>query len=166
MFFRSCLFLMILYDLILTVITLPVGLFWSAPQRSVSRWFVATTMCSAPTASKCGWRRAVSVPPVGWPSPQKTPAEKSLVMSAHLCHILLFLIFKAAELSFMWDDVWLNVYMFTGATTDCESSESDAVKRRLRKTRGELLLREYEVLLVKHPMKWFDEHNVLLIFPV
>ncbi len=66
----------------------------------------------------------------------------------------------------MWDDVWLNVYMFTGATTDCESSESDAVKRRLRKTRGELLLREYEVLLVKHPMKWFDEHDVLLIFPV
>ncbi|KTG47698.1 hypothetical protein cypCar_00025823 [Cyprinus carpio] len=31
-----------------------------------------------------------------------------------------------------------------GATTDCESSESDSVKRRLRKTRGELLLREYE----------------------
>ncbi len=58
------------------------------------------------------------------------------------------------------------VYMFTGATTDCESSESDSVKRRLRKTRGELLLREYEVLLVKHPMKWFDEHNFLLIFPV
>uniref|UniRef100_A0A672MX36 RING-type domain-containing protein n=1 Tax=Sinocyclocheilus grahami TaxID=75366 RepID=A0A672MX36_SINGR len=32
-----------------------------------------------------------------------------------------------------------------GATTDCESSESHSVKRRLRKTRGELLLREYEV---------------------
>ncbi|XP_016343944.1 RING finger protein 219 isoform X1 [Sinocyclocheilus anshuiensis] len=31
-----------------------------------------------------------------------------------------------------------------GATTDFESSESDSVKRRLRKTRGELLLREYE----------------------
>ncbi|XP_059427694.1 ORC ubiquitin ligase 1 [Carassius carassius] len=31
-----------------------------------------------------------------------------------------------------------------GATTDCESSERDSVKRRLRKTRGELLLREYE----------------------
>uniref|UniRef100_A0A671K5S6 RING finger protein 219 n=1 Tax=Sinocyclocheilus anshuiensis TaxID=1608454 RepID=A0A671K5S6_9TELE len=31
-----------------------------------------------------------------------------------------------------------------GATTDCESSESHSVKRRLRKTRGELLLREYE----------------------
>ncbi|XP_016123642.1 RING-H2 finger protein ATL58-like [Sinocyclocheilus grahami] len=31
-----------------------------------------------------------------------------------------------------------------GATADFESSESDSVKRRLRKTRGELLLREYE----------------------
>ncbi|KAK2888820.1 hypothetical protein Q8A67_014195 [Cirrhinus molitorella] len=31
-----------------------------------------------------------------------------------------------------------------GATADCESSESNSVKRRLRKTRGELLLREYE----------------------
>uniref|UniRef100_A0A673GZ45 Uncharacterized protein n=1 Tax=Sinocyclocheilus rhinocerous TaxID=307959 RepID=A0A673GZ45_9TELE len=36
-----------------------------------------------------------------------------------------------------------------GATTDGESSER------------ELLLREYEVLLVKHPMKCFDEHNFL-----
>ncbi|KAK9973037.1 hypothetical protein ABG768_023786 [Culter alburnus] len=31
-----------------------------------------------------------------------------------------------------------------GATTDSESNESCSVKRRLRKTRGELLLREYE----------------------
>ncbi|KAG1942166.1 ORC ubiquitin ligase 1 [Pimephales promelas] len=31
-----------------------------------------------------------------------------------------------------------------GATTDNESNESSSVKRRLRKTRGELLLREYE----------------------
>ncbi|XP_051568934.1 E3 ubiquitin-protein ligase TRIM39 isoform X1 [Myxocyprinus asiaticus] len=31
-----------------------------------------------------------------------------------------------------------------GATTDCETNESLSVKRRLRKTRGELLLREYE----------------------
>ncbi|XP_051562976.1 ORC ubiquitin ligase 1-like [Myxocyprinus asiaticus] len=31
-----------------------------------------------------------------------------------------------------------------GATTDSESNESLSVKRRLRKTRGELLLREYE----------------------
>lgn len=31
-----------------------------------------------------------------------------------------------------------------GATTDTDSNESNSVKRRLRKTRGELLLREYE----------------------
>ncbi|TRY98314.1 hypothetical protein DNTS_027903 [Danionella cerebrum] len=31
-----------------------------------------------------------------------------------------------------------------GATTDSDSSESNSVKRRIRKTRGELILREYE----------------------
>lgn len=47
--------------------------------------------------------------------------------------------------------LYVRVYVLTGATADCESSESNSVKRRLRKTRGELLLREYEVLLVKQP---------------
>jgi len=69
---------------------LPFGLLLSTPQRCVSRSFVATTMCSAPTVSKFGWRRAVSVPPVEWPSPQKTPAEKSLVIMRPHNHILFF----------------------------------------------------------------------------
>ncbi|KAI7807875.1 putative RING finger protein 219 [Triplophysa rosa] len=36
------------------------------------------------------------------------------------------------------------VFALTGATADSESSESRSVKRRLRRTRGELLFREYE----------------------
>lgn len=52
-------------------------------QRCVIRSFVATTMCSATPALKFGWRRTASARPAEWPSQQKTPAEKSLVIKRH-----------------------------------------------------------------------------------
>lgn len=57
------------------------------------------------------------------------------------------------EMSVNGLNVCVCVFVISGATADSESSESCSVKRRLRRTRGELLFREYEVLGLE---KWFE----------
>lgn len=75
----------------------------------------------------------------------------------------LFVLGKMCVIKYLFLSLCVCVFMLTGATTDSESNESCSVKRRLRKTRGELLLREYEVFLLS------DQWNGLtssIFFPV